>query len=757
MSRRPPAVRESSRRDTGTWRVLVYPRGKSQPLDVTMFRGVPTQIDSMSWTDPNGPGSASLSFPAITALEPIGHGDLWWVLPEMDVDIEWIDAATKKVTNVWEGFSISFDWSAGDVGGGLSMDCQGAMLQLDHFLAVPKSPFQPIAYEDAISSQFVGKPSLRLAPLRVELDTSGTLVFDPEKYKRTPLHLVPANMRAGRRWTGFLTRDTGTFSRTLTEYIGGLLSNMHTSAGQYTLRLERGRKPVLKLAKRLSAPDARTLVVSVLQPGVSVSGGLDYSQRANTVYAQGETMRGISFNGMNVSADGLRTWYEPYASVDEVHPTVDNPAFAKGVMRRELMVDFSGGIDEEEAAVVAASQLQRNLDPGFVGTVELKTDPQRSDGTLVPRQTVMPGDTILVIGLLGATDGWMPGGPGSPSHRSGILARITEVTQTVESTSLAIDTKHRDYVTVQEIRTRTRDALAPIRVITPGSFSPTVKDGLFPWSYKLGSGVIPRPPAGASHIFTGMPDSEQFPWEEWVRKHPPYEIRSGKAVKTRWYGHYIRIGPTSSNASLNWATRHSSVNAKDFKAYNVRMSAQGTARQIQVAAFNRYGRPLSVPFHISFWEESGVKPSTMPLLRSRISGLPYLAGQPYPFGPDAFETNKATGQLTPVIPALASATMYAGWGTFAEKAGYSPGSSSNGDMPTGRLETNTSFTWDMLSSTSGNSASRVDVNATPEDNLKNDSKGVADMYVMAYCDAQLNQEVYLLGRILRQEPSGGES
>ena len=45
----------------------------------------------------------------------------------------------------------------------------------------------------------------------------------------------------------------------------------------------------------------------------------------------------------------------------------------------------------------------------------------------------------------------------------------------------------------------------------------------------------------------------------------------------------------------------------------------------------------------------------------------------------------------------------------------------------------------------------MNLQSTPEQNLKNDNAGVADIYVMIYCDAQAAREVYFLGRIFRSE------
>jgi hypothetical protein len=721
----------------GSYEIWVYPYGAASQqaaFNATFVREAPTMIGSMQTQDPFGPAAADLTFPAVTMLDAIGSDDLWWLLPEADVDIVFIPATSDDVAYRWEGYMTSFAFTPTDAGSSLTVSCLGAGRQVDNYLAKPEYVYQPIPYEIAIARQFEGHPDLRLAPLKVEWPTWWDTVFTLADYAAKPLYLRPIGLTDGQPWSGMVTRATGSFEQALTGYIQGLLANMYSEYGQWTVDIDEGRQPVLRHRTRKAAPDATTLVVDILTPGIRVTPTKDFSQRLNVVYGQGKALNGSTFSGMRSSADGARIYYEPMAFRRSVHPLEQNDWYDRSIMRKEVSLSFYEGLAESEAQVIARKHLQRFADPGVTGTIELKSDPWMGSGYF-SRRLIRAGMSIQVMGLFGSPDG--------------VLFHITDCTVTADSTSLTVDSKFRDQLTVSEVRMRTRDALAPVRMLTLGAYKPAIPDMLFPWSYADGSGFVPKtstPIFSAGEvqiaevsIFGGL-QNVGFPWEDLTTKRPPSD--------PAWTDCYIHIPPASANADENWANSHSGL--ADFKAFPVRMSQAGEARLVQFAAFDKDGHVLKVPFHVSFYRTNGVSYSSMPMMGidDEAANPPYLAGQHYPFFRRAWESideqgvtlNPETGRVVP------SAQVLAGWGNFFEKAGYWPTTSlAPGAQPTGLFTDETGFSWDLTDAVYG-----VDPQRSPQENAQDPNR--ADIWCMVYCDAQLTQDVYFLGRIWRKGP-----
>lgn len=710
--------------EIGHYEIWVYPYGAAgfESVNVTFFRGAPTVIGSMETADPFGPQSAELTFPSISMLEELGNRDLWWCLPDADVDICFVPAGESEPLIRWEGHFKSFAWSPTEAGSQLSVTCVGAGMQMDNYLAKPEYVYQPLPYELAIARQFDGHPDLRLAPLTIEWPDWWDIRFSMADYATKPLYLRPLGLVDGQQWSGMLTRSTGSFDQALTGYIQGLLSSMYSEFGQFTIDIDNGRQPVLRHRDRKTAPDATTLVVDALQPGVRVTPTQDYSQRLNVVYGQGKAMNGATFSGMRSSADGTRQYYEPLAYRRQVHPLDGNDWYDRQMMRKEVNLSFYEGLDEAQARVIARKHLQRFSEPGTTAQIELRSDPLQGVD-FFSRRLVRAGMQIQVKGLFGRPEG--------------VLFHIASASVTPEATVLTVDSKFRDALTVQEVRARGRDSLAPIRLLTVGAYKPNIPDMLFPWSYADGSGFLPKT---STPLFDGVDPGIGFPWTDITTARPPKD--------PQWRDCYIHIGPASDNADHNWANRRASLT--DFQAFPVRMSQAGEAKLVQIAAFDANGEVLNVPFHVSFYKTNGVSYSSMPMmgLDDEADNPPYLAGQHYPFFRRAWEQfdengvtlNPETGRVVP------TAQILAGWGNFYEQAGFWPGSSLlPGNTPTGMLSDESGFSWDLTDAVYG-----VDPQRPAEENLKDPNR--ADIWCMIYCDAQAYQDVYFVGRIWRKEP-----
>lgn len=734
---RPPVALEVETAENGSWRVIARPVGEN-PVDVTLFRGAPTQIDSLTWTDPFGPAAASLTFPSVTILDEAGTGDLWWLRPEIDIDVLWVNVDGETVTS-WEGFLVGMDYT----GASMKVSCKGAMTQMDNYLAIPEYLAQPLTYERAILRQFDGRPDLRLGPARIEWPEGWRSFYDSSMYDDKPWWLRPADVVDGDMWTDMLTRSTGNNERLLSEYIQGLLSNMFTETGQFTLMLDAGRVPVLRHRANVTSSQPGTLVLDVLQPGVEMTASRDFTQRINAVYGSGKTFDGIVFSGMQSSADGRRTWFEPWAARREVHPKQGNSWFDRRVMRREVNLSFSPGMTAEEAGHVARRHLQRNADPGLTGQITLTTNPIR-DGQMYPRELVRAGMGVQLRGLFGRPEG--------------VMVHLTEVSYSQESSTLVFDSKYRDQLSVQEVRLRGWDSMVPARMMSAQDNANTpyangVGDLLMPWNDEQQSGYVPY---GAKSVFDGMPDGTAFPWVSWTREHPPSANPDA----------YIRIGPARANASFNWANKVVEDGYSDdpyalpeFEAYSVHLSQAGEARLIQVAAYDIDGNLMPVEFHLSFYRVTPA-PDFMPIIPTpqdpedpsfdqeiEDSFDGYVSPMRYPFFKTAFTHYYDDGTQLNIQEAGVSAPegMLAGWGNYYSRPGYWPddGVVAEDPIPTGMFVSEGGLSWSLQGA-----ANQVDPYLPPNQQ----ALAAGDIWVMIYCDQQLDEDVFFLGRIFRSIP-----
>lgn len=733
---RAPSAVVATNPTSGFWRATVRSSNgiTGQSWDVTQFRGAMTKVTNLSTTDPFGPAAATIQFPAITLLDRPGEGDLSWLIPEADVDLEWteplgVTPSGQKLFQVryaWEGFLTSMEYGEDEASSTLNLGLTGALRQVDNYLAVPEYVAQPLPYERAIIRQFSGRPDLRVAAPRVEWPESWGTRFARGTYPNDQPWLLPQDILDGELWSGLVTRETGSFEPALTSYIQALLAAWQTDDGQFTLDLDRGRVPVLRLRKRKTAPDDGTFFIDATWPGVGLSLTRDFTQRANVVFGTGRALAGNSFSGMQISPDGSKTWYEPFAARRQVHPaTATNHWLDPRRMRREVALTFQEGLTAAEAQGIARGHLAEFADPGVTGTLTLTNVDPTVAGVPYPRQAIPAGSTIQIGGLFGDPDG--------------LLFHVADQSLSEDGTwTGTIDSRFRDQLTVQEVRLRGRDSLSTVRMLTEGKNAPTVPDLLFPWSYSDGAGIMPL---GGAALFKDVPGGAAaalpFPWTQITTARPP--------SNRQWAGCYIHIPPASGTAEKNWATFGGSGTA--FKAYPVRLAAAGDIRLLQVAAYDADGNVLPVAFHLSVYYESGVSPTSMPILPAdQAAGAPYAAGAHYPFFKGAFESVLDTGGTAPNGQQVTSAaTMIVGYGNGYEKAGYWPAASTTtGATPTGLLVDEERFHFDFSGRTNG-----IDVLATPAVNQKSPDRVTA--YVMVFCDEQ-DQDVYFLGRMFRLEP-----
>ena len=730
----------------GFFRVYATPPG-GRKTEVTLFRGAPCLIGTVSTADPFTDMSAQLTFNQITVFDTPGQGDLDWLVPNADIDIVLEDVGGYGFEWRWEGYIASYALSMDGTNSSFTLDLKGAFYGLDDYLAIPSFPVRPIPYEILIQQAF--DQSLHPAHLglfRMTFPDDWDIMVPPFDSPDYLWMLKPWGVQTGHPWTGLTARNTGSWEPLLTGFVQSLLSVMFAAGGsQWSIRNLGGRRPELYLRQISSLVSGAIIEITLGAPGVSMTASRDYTQRAGVIYGTGTDDAGIAFSNLAVTPDGRQSYYKPFAWSPSMWPRTNNPNYDPNVKPKESLISFFQGMDEVSAAMVAQSQYQRFFEPGLTGTITLSTDPRTAAGVLVPRLLIRGGQTIRINGLLGIKEGVM-------AHLTQVDADFTGLT-----TTLTFDTKYRDQLTVGEVQQRTKDALTPLHALQGGKYANTINDLIMPWSYAAGSGVIPT--AAKDFYNEKLPADAQWPYEEWTRKYPP-----SNPVSKSWY---IPIGPMDPhNSSNNWSgiPRDGLVGS----AIGIRMGQAGTIRLTQVAAYDKDGNVLPVKFHFSIYGDSGTNRDSMPqfpgartdddfppyLPARRVDGsvIPttYESGgvgkaQTHPFYKGGWETVQPNGQGfpwtgAPQLPAKGT-NKVVGYGNYYEPAGFYPGRFSKGADRTGLLQDDATWTWDL---------SGVSVSLTPGNVPQPHYEGM--LFVMIYCDDQDDRTVYFQGKLTVTNP-----
>ena len=734
----PPEVHLVDNDHIGDWRIYVH-TVESGLVEITEVRGYTTTITTMTTTDPFGPALATLEFPAITMLDSLGEGDLFWFRPGNNVDIVWQSVPGADVVRQefrWEGYIAGESVSQVEGGGSVSMTLKGALRMADNTLAMPAYPQRPIAFEDAIryGLRTASLNGASFGPMRIEWPKWWTT-----RYKRDPQapdHMVPLYIHDKDLWSAMVTRETGQRDQMLSSYITGLLSSMFTERGQFTLTLDAGRIPVLRHRDRVNVE--ASMEIDLVTPGVSLDLSCDYETRANVVYGTGRNIEGIAFSNMQFTGTSGMAYYTPFAAHHSVYPRAGRN-YDPHTLRREVSLQFYEGMNAAQATTAARDYQRRFSVAGDTGTLTLTTDPHVDTDfgpRTVARHTIMAGDAIRVRHVRG--------------RDAGILLHVTAATYTPAdgTMSLTVDTLFRDQLTATEVRLRGRDALTVNKLLTVGSYSPNIRDQLLPWGPR--SGYIP---VASKTVFdktanTANSPGITFPWDSMTAARPP--------KSASWRSAYVHIGSADdANLANNWNSPKENKNA-----CLIQLSQAGSIALLQIMAVDRDGVRMKVPFHVGFYLNESTAALSMPLLDKTGFTHPLfgLDKGPYPFFPGAFETinedgtSPSSGQI--VLPAE-GVGMLGAYGSYAAPAGYYPSTLTDGGKPTGLLQIEGAFTYDVAG---------FDKDWNPYEN-DNTFSSAGIVSVLIYCDSiwddtqnklvARDKDVYFIGRAFRTPPGNG--
>lgn len=702
----------------GRFQLVITGRGfGGARVDVTNFRGAPAQLGDYADSDPFGDATFTVTFPQISPLDDFDSPELGsWLAYYSDVDLWWVPAipsdpalypTARAVTNpltgqpdaitpttvavtsgghttyhdgrvkLWEGFIADIEATEDGSAPQIAVQCQGALFQLDRYRAKPFYPAQPWAYEALMADAFshARRPSLRTQELRVTWPAGWARKYPSYKNPTIAQQILTPLGRAGGRWSGYASRETGSWNPSLTGFVQDMLGVMITDdksgvveGNQWTVNQVRQQPashgaraiPVLSVRDRYRAPD---FSVWVGTPGVTVQLAGDGTQGENVIYGDGVGLDGTTWHNDVINARGSRTDYLPLAAARFAYPEhqwYQNAWAPRGTklnhyaapMPLEAYTKFGPGFDQTAAVSSAKQMLARDQQPGWSGTVTLAVDPS----AVLTRWQIHAGMTVRLRGFAGTGAAGMSFHIASVSH--------SPANGTVQ---LTVDTRYRDLLTVEEAVARTRDPLTPLKMLQVGKASMIIEDMQAPWSYARGSGFIPT--RSKDGVFT-RPAADPFPYRDWLRRHPP-------SSHPHWY-----VGPVYADAP-NPTNRWSGPQP-------VLVSAKGTVIRTELIAVNHLGEIMPVPFHASFYYVQA-QPTAMPLDEHGHSA--YIN--------NAFEkVDPLTGFHTPGT-ITGDPSMIIGWGNRSggvfRRAGFWPGTEVQGAPPSGIMVDDGPWSYDMTS------------------------------------------------------------
>ena len=678
-----PDVRLIDNKPVGRWDIYAYPvlprdhRSRTR-IPVTRVRGLPTVINSLTFTEPFGPAEASLTFPAVSALEPLGFGsqDLWWLQPDIDIDIVWTATDPQFLEYIdwvntdmapgwtpmrpylrWEGFISGFDVRVGQ-GEGVTVNCTGAMRMLDYRVAQRVVSSRPVPFEYAIANAFReanARHTTRLQELAIELYPWSPYYRKTQRYingkwyDSKPWYMQPKGVQENQQWSGLLTRELGTWGKVLSDYVMMLLKVMYTESGQYTLQLDPGRQPVLRhrtntvqsiqtapslLSEELNDPAAvdyvrkhltaskepayvdprRMLVVDLTHPGVNLNVANDFSQSVTTIYGNVAT----TYTG--TSYNGMQfeaNGTDYWYEPFAKTPWVDSDQGAKvrpWAIRREVHDDFPEGLTPAEAKMQARRFLSLNSSPGLVGSLSMES--------VDPMVRHKDGELITFPRqLVGAN--MIVRLDGLQGQRPGPLVYVNEANYNAESDALnlQIDSKFRDFMTTADVRLRGRDALLPNHTINVrGGYEMNISDPILPWSYAKGCGFFPYESRKMWERFTTDGNDPEFyeGWQQMTRTFPPKD-------HPEWYSTVVAspFGRGTKNKPMDpiWFWNIWPGNAKHSNA-KVLLSQAGTIMNTQFIAVDKDGNIVPVSYHVSVWALASANGNNTPEIPSNEKKFP---------------------------------------------------------------------------------------------------------------------------------------
>ncbi len=502
-------------------------------VDVTFYRDTPTQVKGWTINEPFSDASAEIVFPQVSGFETLpSFVTMPFTMPNVDLYLVRPDNSVKPL---WEGLAASYEVNEK----GLTLTCIGALYQLDFYRKAPSFRTETRDVQVVIAEEFTSRPAMRTGPPNYILggglftrqrggwqpvltgyiqdlltnaqDTYGpqlTLIKEPGRIPSmgrkdlTTVHWAASFGAPGVECE--LRRDRTTETNV---YFGEGISddNCHWRNTKYPgLRVDTA--PVwpgtyICGSNNMGTNDRELWAAEAQRKGFPVTSDGACSADNQVWIRQLQASRGISVDGIV----GPQTWAATFdtgtngGTLDGVYfspiiiePTVDpyvynadgsiittNPTFDPTKPRIEQYAMYGQGVALTDAVQSAARQYDRDSVAGWSGTITLTADPAdlRPGEGAGSRYEMRINENIRLDNFQGGN----------------LLLHIVQVRVDINagSTTLTVDTKARDLLTLVQIQQNQKDTIDPAKRPRTYRNSRQVEDRIHVFDCEAGGGRVP--------------------------------------------------------------------------------------------------------------------------------------------------------------------------------------------------------------------------------------------------------------------------
>jgi len=474
-----------------------YRRVVAEGVDITAYLGA--ELPSVMYTrsEPFGPRSARIDLPQITPWVAIPA----WAKPGANVSIQYLLIDSETVQSAWEG--VVTGTSVSDDTGHWGLDCIGVVHASDYQLRKPSTSTAPQdigTLIPAIMNGAISRRTQKMAKVTTGIARSVAGGWEPTMTGFVQ-ELLATALKDGRQWTVTCAERTPVLARKNTTTVDvdvrfgqrGITVDIQADSTDWTNAIyaegvapDGGRWMNWKYPnwhpddtpRYPFASPSRWITVGMRDADTDTGNGVSvweakmglpvdgyYSQSDANACGRMQERLGI----LRDRVIGPQTWaatfdtgantgtldgafIAPLASSPKVEPRRLGPdgddlgansAYDASILRIEDKVNFGQGYTKAQATPIIREMLARSITPGWAGSITFTMDPPQ-----MSRFAIREGMNVKVRGI----------------HGQDLLLHVTQVDVASEQVRITVDSKARDYPTVQAMATADRNATDPAKL-----------------------------------------------------------------------------------------------------------------------------------------------------------------------------------------------------------------------------------------------------------------------------------------------------
>ncbi|MCB2411785.1 peptidoglycan-binding protein [Demequina sp. TTPB684] len=507
-------------------------------VDITLLDGVETPFPSWRRGEPFGPQSATIEVPQITTFSAMPS----WAAHGANVSIDLVKIAGGSVS-LFEGFVM--DLGVNEDTGIFTLECLGVLFGADLTLRTPSFTTAPRDLGSLVPellNKVAGRRWLSMASIVTGARTSVAGGWEPLLTGYIQQLLATA-IKDGKQWTvrceertpELMLKDTTNIEASIRVGQRGYRVDVNSDATQAPnviygegIAPDGGRWRNSKYPNW--KPDDTPDYPNVNPADTMRQGRTDASTDSGNGISTWERKMGLPADGVLSAADvlamkrlqgrsgitvdgvlGPQTWattfntgantgsldgafIAPLAAAEEVMPRLygpdgddlgPNPTHDPDIIRVEDKINYGQDVTKAEGIANAEEVLARESDPGWAGIITFELDPPNKS-----RYEIREGDNWRLLGLHGQT----------------VDVHTARVRFDEDFAICEVDSKARDYPTLEAIRTRDRNATDPAKVAQKRLLEGDIGTDRATYDAESPAGRMPR-----HAIFSGLWDVRQIP------------------------------------------------------------------------------------------------------------------------------------------------------------------------------------------------------------------------------------------------------